>query len=358
MIETTSNGRAAIQDRRKVRPAVDGTRIARDIMVTVSASRPSLSCCGSGCAAMSANPMPGRIKLQASRTASVPRGHGRARVMTHSAPRVDADKKCQMFRCCKSMVATGTRPPTMNRMLKAAKKPEASRNTVLPKSASRSCTKGASVPMPRPAPTASRSRNDDSETAIWMRIRGTPLPVKNDALSDGQSPDARDRAVDPRVVLVGTNHGLQHFGGRAPSVRIEVHHRAANVAHGDGDGGGIVRFAEREHAAQPFILLEGDRARGSNNDIRTKSSDIWAPPRESADLAGGIGGDHGDARLVEDTLTELHHVDGGPIAAPDLRGQSFSEQGHLLPLRRKNACRQRCAIVVFTPLRSEEDEVG
>ncbi len=86
-----------------------------------------------------------------------------------------------------------------------------------------------------------------------------PSSVKNDGLSDGQSPDARDRAVDPRVVLVGTNHRLHHFGGRAPSVRIEVHHDAANVAHRDCDGVCIGRFAESEHAAQPLILLEGDR---------------------------------------------------------------------------------------------------
>ena len=33
-----------------------------------------------------------------------------------------------------------------------------------------------------------------------------------------------------------------------------------NVTHRGGDGGGIVPFAEREHAAHPLILLEGSPA--------------------------------------------------------------------------------------------------
>src|ERR1700730_14818211 len=98
--------------------------------------------------------------------------------------------------------------------------------------------------------------------------------MKEYGLSDRQSPDARDRAVNSSVVLVGTDHCLQHFRSRTPTVRIEVHHRATNVAHRDVDGGCIVRFAESEHAAQPLILLEWDRARGSDKDIRTKSSDV------------------------------------------------------------------------------------
>jgi hypothetical protein len=63
------------------------------------------------------------------------------------------------------------------------------------------------------------------------------------------------------------------------------------------------------------ILLEGDRALGSDNDIRTKSSDVCAPPREPADFANGIRGDHGDARFVEDTVIKLHHLHGGPDRA-------------------------------------------
>jgi hypothetical protein len=68
------------------------------------------------------------------------------------------------------------------------------------------------------------------------------------------------------------------------------------------------------------ILLEGDRALGSDNDIRTKSSDVCAPPREPADFANGIRGDHGDARFVEDTVIKLHHLHGGPTE-PVPRGE-------------------------------------
>ena len=93
-----------------------------------------------------------------------------------------------------------------------------------------------------------------------LSSRSQILPAKNYGLADGQAPDARDCAVNPRVVLVRANGRLQHFARRAPSIRIEVHHRAAHIAHRDGDRGSIVSFAEREHAAQPFILLERDRA--------------------------------------------------------------------------------------------------
>jgi transposase len=48
------------------------------------------------------------------------------------------------------------------------------------------------------------------------------LPLKNDGLSDSQLPDACDRLIDPGVILVGTNHCLEDFGGRAPSVGIDA----------------------------------------------------------------------------------------------------------------------------------------
>ena len=69
------------------------------------------------------------------------------------------------------------------------------------------------------------------------------------------------------------------------------------------------------------------------------------------------GGDHGDARFVEDAVLQLHHLHGGPVAAPDLRGEGFAEQGQLFPIRRANVRRQRFAIPVLTAQRSEGDEV-
>src|ERR1700683_3086656 len=150
--------------------------------------------------------------------------------------------------------------------------------------------------------------------------------VKNDGLPDSQSPHARDRTIYSRVVLVGTNRCLQHFGGKTPVIRIDVHHRAANISHRYGDGGCIVPVTESEHTADPLIFLKGYGTGGSDNDVRTKSPDIRAPPRESADLANCIGGDHGDTRGVENTVLQLHHLHGGTVAPPDLCGQIFSEQ--------------------------------
>src|SRR6266446_26631 len=63
-------------------------------------------------------------------------------------------------------------------------------------------------------------------------------------LSDRQPADASDRAVDSSVVLVRTNDRLHHFWRRTGRVGIKVHHRAANVAHRDGDGGGVVPLTE------------------------------------------------------------------------------------------------------------------
>src|SRR5476651_614821 len=68
--------------------------------------------------------------------------------------------------------------------------------------------------------------------------------TKEYGLSDRQSTDASDRAVDSRVVLVRTNDRFHHFWRRTCRVGIKVYHRAANVAHGDSDGGGVVPLAK------------------------------------------------------------------------------------------------------------------
>ena len=73
-----------------------------------------------------------------------------------------------------------------------------------------------------------------------------------------EAPASSDGAVDPGLVVPHPNNRLQHLGGGACRVRVEVHHRAALVAIGDADGGGFVGFSEREDASHPFVLLEGD----------------------------------------------------------------------------------------------------
>src|SRR5581483_9229718 len=68
-------------------------------------------------------------------------------------------------------------------------------------------------------------------------------------LSDRQLAGASDRAIDSRAILVHTNDRLHHFRRNTCGIGIKIHHRAAFVAHGDGDGGRVVPVAERKHTA-------------------------------------------------------------------------------------------------------------
>jgi len=68
-------------------------------------------------------------------------------------------------------------------------------------------------------------------------------------LSYCQSTGAGDGAVDSGVVLVGPDDGFQDFRGGPCCVGIQIHHGAADVVRGDGDGGGVGRVAEGEDAA-------------------------------------------------------------------------------------------------------------
>src|SRR5215469_1579090 len=79
-------------------------------------------------------------------------------------------------------------------------------------------------------------------------------------LSGYQSSDAGDRAVDSCIVLVRADDRLHHLWRRTCRVGIKVQHRAAEVAHGDGDGGGVVPVSEGQHSPQPSVLLEGNRS--------------------------------------------------------------------------------------------------
>jgi hypothetical protein len=111
----------------------------------------------------------------------------------------------------------------------------------------------SAAPEPRPG----RDRNLDSALPVaflWFR-------TQQDGLPDREATGTNDRAVDSRVVLVRSNDRLQHLGRGTRRVRIQVHHRAACVAHRDVDGRCVLRLAEREHTAQPLVLLEGRRSK-------------------------------------------------------------------------------------------------
>ncbi len=138
-----------------------------------------------------------------------------------------------------------------------------------------------------------------------------------------------------------------------PGVGIDVHHHAADIAHRSGDGRRIVALAEREHAAHPLVLLERDRARGADDDVRTESPDLLARSAKLADFANGPGGDHGDRRFVEDSVLHLHHLYGSLVAPSDLRGEGLPEQGQVFALRRADVGQ----LAVLTQ-RRETDEVG
>src|SRR5215469_5143460 len=57
-------------------------------------------------------------------------------------------------------------------------------------------------------------------------------------------------------------------------------------------------------------------------------------------------------------MIQLHHLHRRTVTAPHLRRESFSEQGHLLPLRREDVRGQRSTLFGIAPLRSEPDELG
>src|SRR6185503_11403596 len=120
-------------------------------------------------------------------------------------------------------------------------------------------------------------------------------------------------------------HRLQHLCRLACRIRIEVHHRAALVAIDDAYDWAFIGFAERETTSHPFVLLEGNRSLGCNQDVRSESSDVWALRREPTDLAHRGGGNHGDARFVEDAAVQVQHLDRRTMAATNLRRQFAAE---------------------------------
>ena len=62
--------------------------------------------------------------------------------------------------------------------------------------------------------------------------------------------------------------------------------------------------------------------------------------------------------FIVDAMVQLHHLDGSPIPASDLRGQVLPEDRHLFAIRRANMRRKVSLSTVFTALRRKQEQVG
>ena len=181
--------------------------------------------------------------------------------------------------------------------------------------------------------------------------------VQQHALADGQRPGARDRAVHAGVAVVRACADLHHDGVRGAAVRVQVDHRAAQVAHRDGDRGSVIGLPEREDAAHPPVLLERRGAARTHENVGPEPANVRARPREPSNLVDRRRGNHRDAGLVEDAVAELHHLDRSAVSASDLRGEGVAEDLEILTLRRADAGREPVAVPGL-PQRREGDEVG
>src|SRR5438445_13556863 len=98
--------------------------------------------------------------------------------------------------------------------------------------------------------------------------------------------------------------------------------------------------------------------------MRSKSSHVRSLPCESRDLSHRVGGDHGDARFIEDAMLQLHHLYGSPVATSDLVGQAVAEDRHRFAIGRANmrgkvrVSLSTVSVSVFIAVRSEEEQVG
>lgn len=182
--------------------------------------------------------------------------------------------------------------------------------------------------------------------------------MQANGLSDRQSTSASDYGVDPGIVLVSANDRLQNFRCRDRRIGIETDHRATDVMRRDADGGCIIRLAEGEYSAQPLALLKRTRLVQANHDIRTKSSHVVALTGKPADLAHGIPGDHGNTRVIEDALSQLHHLHGTAVPASDFHGEVVAEHRQLFAIRRANMRWQVSPYGVSAVLRSKEKQFG
>src|SRR5579862_2193042 len=76
---------------------------------------------------------------------------------------------------------------------------------------------------------------------------------------------------------------------------------------------------------------------------------------ESCDLTYRVGGDHRQARFIEDAMLEVHHLYRSAVPAANVRRQGLPEDGHLFALRGANMTRKICLSSLFRALGNEPD---
>ncbi len=155
-------------------------------------------------------------------------------------------------------------------------------------------------------------------------------------LSDHQSTDVSDYAIYSRVVSVCANDRLQHFGRWSGGVGIQIYHRTAGVALCGSDRWSVISHSERQHSAEPFFLLERTRSKQTNDDVRAKSSHVGIPAREARNLVDGVETDHGDASVIEDSVSQLHHLNGSSVTAAYLGCQPLVEHRQVIAIGSAN----------------------
>ena len=104
---------------------------------------------------------------------------------------------------------------------------------------------------------------------------------------------------------------------------------------------------------QPVVLLKRTWLQQPNHNIRAESPHIQVPSRQSPELGYCVGGDHRDARIVEDAMLHLHHLNRRPVAASNLSSQLLPKDSHVLAIGRSNMRRQVAWITLFATVGCE-----
>src|SRR3954468_17565402 len=196
-----------------------------------------------------------------------------------------------------------------------------------------------------------------SASTIPAERRCTRMVKKDYGLPDRNPASADGTTIDTSVVPVGPHYRSLYFRRRTRGVGIEIHHRTANVARGDGDGRRVGSISEREDVTHPFILLERRRSQQTHHDIGAESTSVFALAGEPADLAHCIGSDHRDAGVVECAVPQLHHLDRRSVPTSDFRGQISAEHMHVVTLGRPDVGGEACLLAIVVAVRRKEDQL-